>query len=95
MKTTKNIIISVLIVLSLILISSFFINILSYFDILSKNVYKGLIIFFSILSTFIGGFILGSKSIEKGYIKGLIFGIVLARDMMFFSKSLLSHTHSQ
>ena len=77
MQVFKNILISVLIIIGITMISAFIINILHYFDLLNKNLYKGLIMFFMIINTFIGGYYLGTKSNNKGYIKGLFLGIVI------------------
>ena len=77
MDTIKKYIISIGITLGLSLMLSFIICTLNYFDILNKGFYKGLLVLSSIMSVSIGGYILGNKSDSKGYIKGLIFGIII------------------
>ena len=87
METIKNYIISISIILGLILISSFLINVLNYFDILSKGAYKALLIFLSILSVATGSYILGNKSKNKGYLNGLILGLIIIG--LFLSLSII------
>lgn len=77
MKTIKKYLISIGITLGLSLIFVFVINVLNYFDILSKTTYKALLILSSVMATTIGGYILGTKSDKKGYIKGLTLGIII------------------
>ena len=78
MKNLKNYIASISIAISLILIFSFFITILNYFDILSTNMYKGLVVITMIFSIFIGSYKLGLKQIKNGYLQGIYYGIVLS-----------------
>lgn len=88
METIKKYGISLLITLAFILIFTLFINIFNYFDLLSTNIYKGLVIFFIIISTFVGSFILGEKTNNNGYISGIIFGSVLV--ILFILISLIT-----
>ena len=77
METIKKYFISLGITLGLMIILAFIINVLNYFDILNKGTYKGLLILSSVMSSAIGGYIIGNKSNSKGYIKGIVFGIVI------------------
>ena len=77
MEIIKKYIMSIGITLGLALSLAFIINILNYFDISNNGIYKGLLVVTSILSIAIGAYILGTKSNNKGYAKGLTFGIVI------------------
>lgn len=66
----------------ILLLLTFIISIFNYFDILKENVFsifKFIIIF---LSFFTGGIYIGSKSLSKGYLSGLI-GACLATFIAF------------
>lgn len=75
MRCLKNIGISCLYSYGFILILTFILTILNYI-----NFIDGMFIFFMlfnlILSVFIGGFIIGKKSLKKGWLEGLKFGFV-------------------
>lgn len=76
MDKIKNYIICLLITIFLIVILSFFINILNYFDILKPNIYKAIIILSIILSIFTGSYKLGLKTAKNGYLNGILYGVV-------------------
>ncbi len=88
METIKNYLISIGITIGLVLSFAFCINALNYFDLLSQNVYKIILIFLAALSTFVGAFILGKKSNKKGYLVGIKFGVITA--LLFFIISFLA-----
>lgn len=85
METVKKYLISLGITFSLIIIISFFINLLNYFEILNTNAFKIIITLTGILSIFIGAFILGKNSNKKGYLEGLKFGIIICLLMFIIS----------
>lgn len=53
-----------------------FLTIFYYFDILSYNAIKVLKIVISIVSSFIGGFVIGKKSDNKGFLSGIKLGVI-------------------
>lgn len=75
----------------ILLLLTFIISIFNYFDILKENVFsifKFIVIF---LSFFTGGIYIGSNSLSKGYLSGLIgafLGIVLAFIITILAKNL-------
>lgn len=75
MKSLLNIGISFLFSIGFLLVLTFILTLFNYFDIINN----GLFIFFEILnlilSLFIGGFIIGKKSLKKGWLEGLKLGI--------------------
>lgn len=73
----KNFLKAMIIVIILLFISSFIINILYYFDIISNNLVKYLKMFLAIFSFFISGVYIGKKSISKGYINGLKLSLII------------------
>lgn len=88
METIKKYLTSIGITLGLILSFSFFLNIFSYFDLLSNNVYKIILIFTSIISIAVGAFMLGKGANKKGYLEGIKFGLITT--LLFFIISFLA-----
>ena len=66
----------------------FITTLLYYFNLINNNVIKYLKIITLILSTFIGGFNIGKLSNSKGYIKGIILGLIIV--FIFFIVSLFT-----
>ena len=62
----------------IILISSFFITLLNYFDILSGSFLSILKIIIMIVSFFTGGFLTGRNSNSKGWLEGLKLGVIFS-----------------
>lgn len=79
----KETLYSIILIFLIIIISSFFINILSYFDIISLNVIKYLKILFLILSFFLGGIYMGKNSPNKGYMYGLRLSLLVIIIFLF------------
>ncbi len=76
MDRIKNYLISLSLSMVLIIILAFFINVLNYFDLLNNNLYKFILVITTIFSISIGSYILGTKTDNKGYLNGLIYGII-------------------
>lgn len=76
------------ITLGLILIFSFFLNTLNYFNLININIYKLLLIIMSSISIFTGAYILGKQTQHKGYIEGLKYGIITT--LLFYIISFLA-----
>lgn len=53
------------------------INGLFYFNLINEAIYRFFKIFIVMISIFSGSFILGSKCENKGYLNGLIFGLII------------------
>lgn len=90
----KNYLLSLGTCFGLLLIFSFFINVLNYFDIINRNAYKALIIFSIVFICFASSFILGFKSNSKGYLNGLIFGIIIVLLFIIISLVFKSFSYS-
>ena len=85
MKYLKNIAITLSIMIGTILILTLLITTLNYFNILGKDfvsIAKIIIIF---LSLFIGGFIIGKKSTNKGWLEGVKLGLIFVFLLIIFN----------
>lgn len=85
MKKLKNLLIIIGIMILTILILTMFITTLNYFDIVGKSfmsIYKITII---ILTLFIGGFLIGKKSNNKGWLEGLKLGLIFTVFLAIFN----------
>lgn len=85
METIKKYLISFGISFGLILIFSFFLNLFNYFDLFNPKIYKVVLILLVGTSIFIGSFLLGKKSNEKGYLEGIKYGLISCLLMFFIS----------
>lgn len=61
-------------IIAITLVSILLLTILNYFSIIGSKTVTFLEIVISFISTFIGGFIVGKKSNQKGWLEGLKFG---------------------
>lgn len=74
----KNIILSLLYYLAIILVSIFIVTVFGYFNIFESSTINLLKTLISFISIFISSFIIGTKSVKNGYVEGLkIGGIVV------------------
>lgn len=64
-------------VISIILVSTIIITLLNYINILNSTFTTIFKILIPITSMFIGGFIIGKKTKNKGWLEGLKFGIIM------------------
>lgn len=87
MSNIKRYLISIALSLGLILVFALFLNILNYFDLLNKGMYKAVLVLFLVISIFVGSYNLGNNSKEKGYLNGIYFGIIIS--ILFIILSLL------
>ncbi len=76
MNYFKKIGISLLYSFASLFILTFIITFLNYINLFNYNVFKVFKIIVLIISFFIGGFIIGKKSIKKRYLEGLKFGLI-------------------
>jgi putative membrane protein (TIGR04086 family) len=87
MKYIKRYLISILISLVLIFSFAFLLNTLNYFNSIKEDYYRFFILVFLIISIFTGSYYLGSKTENKGYQKGIIFGLLIS--LLFIILTLL------
>ena len=73
----KNIITSLLYFFLIIIISTIFLTIFNYFNILNDKLIAILKLLIPIISILISSFILGKKTNKKGYIEGLKLGLIV------------------
>jgi len=85
MKYLKNIGISFLIMLGIIIISSLILTTLNYFDIFNKSTISIFKILIIVITYFIGGLLIGKKSIKKGWLEGLKFGLIVSIILILFN----------
>jgi len=74
-----------------LLISTLIITILNYFGILNGGLLKGISIFSSLLSIFIGGYLTGKKANKKGYLEGIKFGSIIMILILLFNLILFKN----
>ena len=77
--------ISLLYIIGLILILTFLLTLFNYFNIISKNVVSVFKIIIPIVSLFIGGFITGKKSFQKGWLEGLKLSLIFLFIFILFN----------
>lgn len=75
--------------LSILLISTFILTFLNYFNILGSNITSIFKIIIPLISLFIGGFIIGKKSKNKGLIEGLKFSLIFILILILFNYFIL------
>lgn len=88
MEKIKKYSISIGITIGLILIFAFFLNILNYFNLISTNAYKIILIFMTSISVFIGAYLLGKETNKKGYLEGIKYGFIIT--ILFWIISFLA-----
>ena len=85
MEYLKKAGISFIYISSILLILTFIMTLLNYFNIIGPKIVSILKIIISITSIFIGGYIIGKKSKRKGLIEGLKMGIILTVILVLFN----------
>ena len=84
MEYLKNIGKSLLYIFSIIIVSTFLITILNYFNIISAKIIAILKILIILISMFVGGYLIGKNSKQKGWLEGIkLSGIVIAVLILF------------
>ena len=84
-RSLENILKSLLIIFILIIISSLLINILYYFDVINNNIVKYFELILLLLSFFMGGFCIGKKSLNKGYLNGIKLSLIVIIILLLLS----------
>lgn len=72
----KKYLISYAYTLGIIIIGTFIITLLNYFNLLSSNLANTLKLIIVIVSIFVGSFLLGKKSNKKGYLEGIKYSVI-------------------
>ncbi len=85
MNYIKNLGISILISIGLILILTMITTLFSYFDIFGKGVISTFKIITPILSFLVGGFFFGKKAQKKGWLEGIKLGFILCILILIFN----------
>jgi len=85
MKYLKKLGFSFLYIIGSMLVSTFIITLLSYFNIISDKIISIFIILIPTISLFIGGFYMGKNSNSKGYLEGLKLGSVFSIFLLIFN----------
>lgn len=84
MEYLKNIGKSLLYIISIIIISTFLITILNYFNIIGTKTMAVLKILIILIAMFIGGYLIGKSSKQKGWLEGIkLSGIVIIILVLF------------
>lgn len=77
---------SIIYSLSIMIIGIIIITIFNYFNIISGNLFTITLLLIPIIAIFIGGYLIGSNSIKKGFIEGIKFSIIWI--LLFFIISI-------
>ena len=85
MKYLKKLGFSFIYILSTLLIITFIITLLNYFNIISDKVISIFKILIPVLSLFIGGFYIGKNTNNKGYLEGLKLGAIFSIFLIIFN----------
>ena len=64
-------------IISILLISAFIITVLNYFNIFNGKVVTFFKIVIALISMFVGGFIMGKNSKQKGWLEGFKLGVII------------------
>ena len=92
MKYLKNLVFSFIYIIGTILISTFIITLFNYFNIINDKVISIFKILIPVISLFIGGFYIGKKSNNKGYLEGLKLGTFFSIFLLIFNFLALSNS---
>jgi len=85
MKYFKNLGMSFAYIIGTLLILTFIITILSYFNFMRDKIVSIFKITIPIISLFIGGYYIGKKSIKKGFIEGLKLSLIFSIILIIFN----------
>lgn len=85
MNFLKNALISIGYMVGIIAISTFLLTILNYFDIIGKSMLSIFKILVALISLFVGGFLIGKKSKQKGWLEGLKVSLIFIVILILFN----------
>ena len=89
MKYLKNVGMSFIYIIGLLVVLTFFITLLNYFNIIGSSLTAILEIIIFVLALFVGGMIIGRRSNKKGWLEVLLLFNYLALDHSFQIKDLI------
>ena len=92
MNYLKNVGISLLYIIGIIVVATMLITIMNYFNILTGTALSISKIFICVLSLFIGGFVIGKKSSKKGWLEGLKLSLIFLILLILFNYLGLGNT---
>ena len=85
MKYLKKLGFSFIYIIGTILVITFIITLLNYFNIINDKIISVFKILIPIISLFIGGFYIGKNSSSKGYLEGLKLGGIFSLFLLIFN----------
>lgn len=85
MNYLKKIGLSLLYIIGIILVSTFLITLLNYFNIISGTALTIAKILICVISLFVGGFFMGRRSSKKGWLEGLKLALIFIVILMLFN----------
>lgn len=77
MEQLKKIGISLIFTISFLIGLTFIFSFLNYINFLGDGIFKFIKILIPIISIFIGGFLIGKKSVSKGWLEGIKYGLII------------------
>ena len=92
MKYLKKLGFSFIYIIASLLIITFILTLLNYFNIISDKIISIFKILIPIVSLFIGGFYIGKNSNNKGYLEGLKLGSIFSIFLLIFNFLALSNS---
>ena len=84
--------ISLLYIIGIILVSTFFITLLNYVNIISGTALTISKILICVISLFVGGFVMGRRSSKKGWLEGLKLALIFLLLLLLFNYLGLGNT---
>ena len=85
MKYLKKLGFSFIYIIGTILLMTFIITILNYFNIISDKIISIFKILIPIFALFVGGFYIGKNSNSKGYLEGIKLGLIFSIFLLIFN----------
>ena len=92
MKYLKNLGMSFIYIIATILILTFIITILSYFNIMNDKVTSIFKITIPIIALLIGGIYIGKRSLKRGFLEGLKLGAIFSLILIIFNYLALGNS---
>ena len=92
MKFLKKLGYSLIYIIPSLLVLTFIVTLLSYFNIISDKIVSIFKIIIPIISLLIGGYYIGKNSNKKGYIEGLKLGLIFSIILIIFNFLAFEHS---
>lgn len=84
MNFIKNVSLSILYIILTMVVLTFILTLFSYFNIIGDKVVSIFKIIIPVVSLFIGGFLIGKKSLKKGWLEGLKLSLIFLILLIIF-----------